>query len=256
MVLMEQSNGIATVLAIAGFDPSGGAGIIADVKTIDSFGCRPVAAITSLTFQNSEGVFGATHETAESLRAQILPIIQERSVAAIKIGMLATAEMIFEVTHLIQERNLPAPIIDPVLRSTSGYRLMEEDAIEVWLSELLPLARLVTPNIPEAETLTGLAITDENEMRAAAARLREKGAHAVLVKGGHSPQEAEAVDVLDDGGAVSVFRGAWIDAPPLRGTGCMLSSAIASSLAKGLGLEDSVRQAKDFVAGAIHDASS
>src|SRR5215510_2145550 len=162
------TNGVTTVLAIAGFDPSGGAGLIADVKTIHSFGCHAVAAITSLTFQNSEGVFGVTHETAESLRAQILPVIQERSVAAIKIGMIATAEMIFEVAHLIQERNLPAPVVDPVLRSTSGYRLIEAEAVEVLQSELLPLAGLLTPNVSEAETLAGLAIENEDDMLAAA----------------------------------------------------------------------------------------
>ena len=245
------TNGIPTVLAIAGFDPSGGAGIIADVTTINSFGCHAVAAITSLTFQNSEGVFGVTHETAESLRAQILPVIQERSVAAIKIGMVATAEMIFEIAHLIQERDLPAPVVDPVLRSTSGYRLIEKDAIEVLQSELLPLAQLLTPNIPEAEALTGLRINDEDDMRAAASRLREKGARAVLIKGGHLSSQADAVDVLDDDGQVSVFRGARIVAPSLRGTGCRLSSAIASGLAKELDLQESVRQAKEFVAEAI-----
>lgn len=253
---MIENNEPATVLSIAGFDPSGGAGIIADVNTINRFGCRPVAAITSLTFQNSEGVFGATHESAESLRAQILPIIQEQSLAAIKIGMLPTAEMILEVAHLIEERNLPAPVLDPVLRSTSGYRLIEEDAIETLQNELTPQVRLLTPNIAEAEILTSLRISDEDDMRTAAARLREKGARAVLIKGGHLPLQSQAVDVLDDEGELTVFRGAWIDAPPLRGTGCILSSAIASCLGKGLDLEESVRQAKEFVAGAIRDASS
>jgi len=252
---MNESNERITVLTIAGFDPSGGAGIIVDVNTINSFGCRPVAAITSLTFQNSEGVYGATFESAESLRAQILPIIQEQSLAAIKIGMLPTAEMILEVAHLIEERNLPAPVLDPVLRSSSGYALIEADAIEVLQSELFPLARLLTPNIPEAEALTGLKINDENDMRAAAAQLCEKGARAVLIKGGHLALELEAVDVLDDGGEVSVFRGAWIDAPPLRGTGCMLSSAIAACLGKELELEESVRRSKDFVTAAIRDAA-
>jgi hydroxymethylpyrimidine kinase/phosphomethylpyrimidine kinase len=245
---------LASVLTIAGFDPSGGAGIIADVKTINDLGCRPVAAITSLTFQNSEGIFGATHESAESLRAQILPIIQEQSLAAIKIGMLPIAELIFEVAQLIQERNLPAPVLDPVLRASSGYRLMEESAVEILQTELLPLARVLTPNVPEAEAFTGLTINDEDDMLAAARQLRERGASAVLIKGGHLNGLSEAVDLLDDDGQISWFRGPWVDAQ-LRGTGCMMSSAIAAGLAKGFELEEAVRLAKDFVAQAIRESS-
>ena len=254
------------VLTIAGFDPSGGAGTIADVRTFVAFDCNPTAAITSLTFQNSEGVFGAIHESAESLRAQILPIVQESRIAAIKTGMLPTRAIILEVARLIQETNLPAPVVDPVLRSTSGYELMEADAMEVLLAELVPLARVITPNIPEAERLTNLRIEDEEGMRAAARRLRELGARAVLIKGGHLRRRSEvgdrrseqdsnqAIDVLDDEGNVTVFRGEWIDAPPVRGTGCMLSSAIAACLGKGAHLKDSVGLAKQFVTDAIRNS--
>jgi len=147
------------VLTIAGFDPSGGAGIIADVKTFQAFGCRPLAAVTSLTFQNSRGVFGAIHQSAESLRAQVLPIIEEVRIAAVKIGMLPTSEIVLAVVRLVREQNLPAPVVDPVLRSSSGDELMAEAAIEIMLSELTSLSRVITPNIPEAETLTGLKIT-------------------------------------------------------------------------------------------------
>src|SRR5947207_9260995 len=119
----------AVVLTIAGFDPSGGAGIIADVRTILHFGCRPVAAITSLTFQNAERVFGAIHESAESVRAQILPVIEETPVAVVKIGMLPTAEIVSEIARLIRAQKLPPPLIDPVMRSSSGYELMDQDAI-------------------------------------------------------------------------------------------------------------------------------
>jgi len=255
---MKDRQAPVVVLSIAGFDPSGGAGTIADVKTIASFGCRPVAAITSLTFQNAEGVFGATHETASSLRAQILPIIQEQSLAAIKVGMLPTAGIVREVADLIRERNLPAPVVDPVLLSSSGYRLMEEEAIEVFVDDLLPLARLLTPNISEAEKLTGLTITNEAEMHDAATQLREMGARAVLIKGGHltqSSEQVQAIDVLDDDGQVVVLRGEWIEAPAVRGTGCMLSAAIAACLGQGINLEESVRIAKDFVADAIRDAT-
>ena len=270
----DQRNDLPVVLTVAGFDPSGGAGIIADIRTFVSFGRAPAAAITSLTFQNSEGVFGATHESAASLRAQILPIVEEFRIAALKTGMLPTPEIVLEVARLISETDLPAPVVDPVLRSTSGYRLMEADAIDVLVNELLPLARVITPNIPEAEKLTDLVIEDEGGMRAAAWKLREMGARAVLVKGGHLKQGSEvrgqksegasptvregsdrAIDVLDDEGQVTVFRGEWIEASPVRGTGCMLSAAIAACLAQGVELKESVRLARQFVADAIRNAS-
>jgi len=246
------------VLTIAGFDPSGGAGIIADIRTIIAFGCTPVAAVTSLTMQNSEGVSGAIHQTVESLRAQIFPVIREFRVAAVKIGMLSTRESVLEVARLLQETKMPAPVVDPVLRSTSGYELMEPEARKAWRSELMPLARLITPNIPEAETLSEIKITNDQDMCRAANKLREMGARAVLVKGGHLKQGSvgvepgrQAIDVLDDGGLVTVLRDEWIDARPLRGTGCMLSSAIAACLGRGMNLPDSVGAARRFVADAI-----
>ena len=251
------------VLTIAGFDPSGGAGIIADVKTFQAFGCRPLAAVTSLTFQNSRGVFAAIHQSAESLRAQVLPIIEEVRIAAVKIGMLPTSEIVLAVVRVVREQNLPAPVVDPVLQSSSGDELMAEAAIEIMLSELTSLSRVITPNIPEAETLTGLKITDEDEMCEAAGKLREMGARAVLVKGGHLIERSydlvpdtkrQAIDVLDDRGQITVFRGEWIDSPPVRGTGCMLSSAIAACLAQRMPLGESVRAAKQFVADAIRYA--
>ncbi|HBB96437.1 MAG TPA: bifunctional hydroxymethylpyrimidine kinase/phosphomethylpyrimidine kinase [Blastocatellia bacterium] len=257
-------NRTAVVLTIAGFDPSGGAGIIADVRTILHFGCRPVAAITSLTFQNTERVFGAIHESARSVRAQILPVIEESPVAGVKIGMLPTAEIVLEIARMIRAQTLPPPVIDPVMRSSSGFELVEQDAIEALRSELIPLARLITPNVPEAEALTGVRIEDEQGMRSAAEKLREMGARAVLIKGGHLSQESEvrgqksegrqATDLLMDQDEVTVFRGEWIDTPPVRGTGCMMSSAIASNLARGNSLPESVRVAKLFVADVIRDA--
>ena len=255
------------VLTIAGFDPTGGAGVIADIRTIESFGCTAVAAITSVTFQNAEKFFGAKHQSAESVRGQVESITGATRIAAVKIGMLPTAEVVREVARLIRENDLPAPVVDPVIESTSGGRLMEDDAFEVFVTELLPLARLVTPNIPEAEKLAGMNIRDENEMRQAAARIRELGVRAVLVKGGHLSQKAEgrtqkaesvereAVDLLDDAGQVAVFRSEWIVAPNVRGTGCMLSSAIAASLAKGSDLEEAVAAAKAFVADRIRSSN-
>ena len=249
------------VLTIAGFDPSGGAGTIADIKTLVHFGCRPVAAITSLTFQNSHGVFGATHENAASLRAQILPIVEEFRPAAVKTGMLPTAEIVLAVAQLIREEHLLAPVIDPVLRSSSGFTLMEEDAAALLLRELMPLARVITPNIWEAEQLAGLRIENEEEMRNAASRLRDMGARAVLIKGGHLPgqkseEPQQAIDILNDGGQVTSFRGEWIDTQGLRGTGCILSSAMAACLARGMDLEAAVRLAKQFVSETLRNAST
>lgn len=273
--MLSRSISSLAVLTIAGFDPSGGAGILADVRTLTAFDCRPVAAITSLTFQNSETFFGAIHQTADSLRAQILPLVKEFRIAAVKIGMLPTQELVLEVAQLLGETNMPAPVVDPVLRSSSGAELMEPAAKDAWLAELMPRARLITPNIPEAELLAGMPITNESHMREAAARLRWAGARAVLVKGGHlrvgrtacppsigtetSRQvpalSAEAIDLLDDGGTVTILRGDWVDGPPVRGTGCMLSSAIAAGLARDMNLQESVNAAKQFVARAIRSAA-
>jgi hydroxymethylpyrimidine kinase/phosphomethylpyrimidine kinase len=242
------------VLTIAGFDPSGGAGTIADVSTIVRLGCHPVAAITSLTFQNGSAVFGSIHETAKSLRAQVVPIIEESRVAAVKVGMLPTAELVSEVVALVREKRLPCPVLDPVLKSSSGYELMEPDALTMLKRDLLPLVRIITPNVSEAAALTGVEIFDERGMREAATQLCELGAPAVLIKGGHLKRESgetEAIDVLDEDGALTVFRGEWINAEPVRGTGCMLSSAIAAGLAKGQSLPEAVAAAKEFVTAEI-----
>jgi hydroxymethylpyrimidine/phosphomethylpyrimidine kinase len=263
-----EKNDQPKVLTIAGFDPSGGAGIIADIRTFVHFGCYPAAAITSLTFQNSQAVFGAAHETPEALCAQILPIVEEFRIDAVKVGMLPTAELVRAVAGLIREGRLPAPIVDPVMQSSSGHRLMEDDAFEVFVTELLPLTRLLTPNIPEAEKLAGMNILGEEEMQQAAARIRELGARAVLIKGGHLGETSEirgqrsvrgssptvregvseAIDVLDEQGQVEIFRGDRIEGASVRGTGCMLSSAIAACLARKMPLSEAVATAKQFVA--------
>jgi len=246
------------VLAIAGIDPSGGAGIIADIRTIQAFSCIPAAAITSITFQNSQEYFGALHQPAASVRAQIEAIVGEHEIAAVKIGMLPTADVVREVVRSLHEFNLPPPVIDPVIDSTSGGKLMQDDAFEVLVTELLPLARLVTPNIPEAEKLAGVNIGDEEQMRQAAARIRELGVRSVLVKGGHlkmqrsevRDQRSVTIDILDDDGIVTLFEGERISGE-LRGSGCILSSAIASGIAKGLALSDSISEARAFVTNAF-----
>jgi hydroxymethylpyrimidine kinase/phosphomethylpyrimidine kinase len=255
-------------LSIAGFDPSGGAGVLADVRTFAALGLRASAAITSITFQNSNKVFGAIQQTAEVVRAQVEPLLHGYTIVCAKTGMLATREVVREVARLFRETDLPEPVVDPVIVSSSGYRLMEADALAALIDELLPLARVVTPNIPEAERLSGITIKSESDMRRAAAMIRELGARAVLVKGGHlkrqkaegrrqkaEAEEAdeitghtdEAIDVLDNEGKVTVFRERRIPGAELHGSGCILSAAIAAGLGQGMRLEESVKGAKSFV---------
>jgi len=295
--MRSQTGALPVVLTIAGFDPSGGAGIIADIRAFTFFECAPVAAVTSLTFQNSTTMSGAAHQTGEIVRAQIMSLLAENSIAGVKIGMLPTGEIVQEVVELIRKNNLPPPVIDPVMRSSSGYDLITTDGWDLLLSDLMPLARVITPNIPEAERITGSQISDEDGMRRAANQIREMGARAVLIKGGHlgeqrsevkgqrsdvrgqrseisaqgpdgSDQRGErgssptvregsdqAIDLLDDEGEVTIFRGDWIEGPPLRGTGCLLSAAITACLAKGMSLKESVAAAKHYV-GAKRAAKS
>ncbi len=193
----------------------------------------------------------------ESIRSQLDPLLEDSTFSCAKTGMLPTREVVSGVARLFRESGLPRPVVDPVMVSTSGQQLMEEDAVEVFIRELLPLARLITPNVPEAQRLTGSRITSEAEMRSAAARIREIGARAVLIKGGHLPGRAnqEAIDVLDNEGRVTVFRGPWVPNGGIRGSGCILSAAIAAGLGKGVGLEASVAAAKSFVLEAIRVSS-
>lgn len=259
-------------LTIAGVDPSGGAGVIADVRTFAAFGCFATAVITSLTFQNTTGVFGALNQTAETVRAQAVPIIEDFKVTCAKTGMLPTREVIAEVARLFRESSLPSPVVDPVMRATSGDDLINADAVSCLVTDLFPLALLVTPNIPEAERLTGLFITDESGMRQAAVMIREMGTRAVLVKGGHLARRqtavgirqetavgdehrtetlSEAIDVLDNEGRVTVFRDELIAGGEVHGSGCTLSAAIAACVGRGQDLEEAVQTAKNFVTEAI-----
>jgi hydroxymethylpyrimidine/phosphomethylpyrimidine kinase len=240
------------VLSIAGLDPSGGAGIVADIKTIAALGCFPAAALTSITFQNTIGVFGAEHQTAATLRAQVEPIIRDLDVAAAKTGMLPTAEIVAAVARLFAEENLPAPVVDPVVVATSGDVLIDDEAFAILKTRLFPLARVVTPNIPEAEKLTGFSILSEADMRRAAEAIQLIGARAVLVKGGHRSVRGQAIDVLlSESGILTEFQTEYIDVGEVHGSGCTLSAAIAAHLGKGLTLEDAVAAAKKHVTDAI-----
>lgn len=266
-------------LTIAGLDPSGGAGIIADLKTFTAFGCFGCAAVTSLTFQNTLGVYGATHQSGATVRAQVLPVVEDFAVACVKTGMLPTGEVIEEVARLFRETNLPSPVVDPVVRSTSGFDLIDDAALRVLVRELLPLARVVTPNIPEAERITGQRIEDEEGMRRAARAIRALGARAVLITGGHLGETAGsaqldkageegkaasveskdktliALDLLDDDGRIALFGEERIATTSTHGTGCTLAAAIAACLGRGLTLVESVSAAKSFVTDAIRHAA-
>ena len=288
--MSSNENVLPVALTIAGLDPSGRAGVIADIRSFTAFGFASAAAITSITFQNDKELFGAEHLSADAVRRQVMAVISQDKVGCAKSGMLPTRDIVREVARLFRETNLPAPVVDPVIRSTSGYALIEDGALEDLLTELLPLARVVTPNIPEAERILGLQINDVEGMRVAAKAIRARGARAVLIKGGHlgpqasclpeAPQNqaevelttdgessvesarrmravpGEAIDLLDDDGRVTIFRGEWIAAANVRGTGCMLSAAIAACLGNGMILEESVSKAKHFVAEAIRVKSS
>jgi hydroxymethylpyrimidine kinase/phosphomethylpyrimidine kinase len=239
------------VLTIAGIDPSGGAGIVADIKTIAAFGCFPAAAITSITFQNAQRVFGAEHQSAATLRAQVEPIVKDAKVASAKTGMLPTAEIVAEVARLFREEDLPAPVVDPVMVSTSGHDLIGDSAFQVLKNELLPVARLVTPNVPEAERLAGFKISSESDMKRAAEAIRSLGARAVLVKGAH---RRDATDILlDEAGNFTEFREKYIDVGEIHGTGCTLSAAIAANLAKGLTLTAAIAASKNFLTSALRE---
>lgn len=246
---------VPVVLTIAGFDPSGGAGILADTRTITSFGCHATAAITAITFQNTAGVSGLVAQTAETLRGQLEPVFSEFPVAAVKTGILPTRDIVQEVVRNIRLHPVRFLVVDPVKNATSGYELMDSSAAIELRDKLLPLVSLVTPNIPETESLVGFAIRDESDMRRAAEVIRGWGARAVLIKGGHLNTQNESIDLLDDEGRITVFRSERIRDGEFRGTGCSLAAGIAACLALGQSLERAVQSSRDFVFAAMQDAA-
>lgn len=244
-------------LTIAGLDPSGGAGIIADIKTFSAFGCFGAAAITSITFQNTTGVFGAVHQSAETVYSQAAAVLDDCDVAASKTGMLPTRDIIECVTRIVSEHSLSNIVVDPVVRSTSGYDLIDDAALDALVTTLFPLAVVVTPNIPEAERITGSRINTAADIRAAARSMQSMGAGNVLIKGGHPGSASDgkmATDYLFVGREMIAFEAEFIQTTATHGTGCTLSAAIAANLALGKDLVESVRAAKDFVSEAIRTA--
>ena len=238
-----------TALTIAGSDSSGGAGIQADLKTMTANGVYGMSAITALTAQNTTGVTGIMEVTPEFLEKQLDAIFTDIYPDAIKTGMVSSTELITVISEKLKQYKAANIVVDPVMVATSGARLISEDAIETLKEKLLPLATVITPNIPEAEVLSDMTITSEDDMVEAAKIIYEKFGCAVLCKGGHQVNDANDL-LFSDNGAVW-FNGKRINNPNTHGTGCTLSSAIASNLAKGLGLEDAVRNAKDYISGAL-----
>lgn len=239
-------------LTIAGSDSGGGAGIQADLKTFHTFGVFGTSAITAITAQNTVGVSAVHTVPVDVVRAQIDAVVPDLQPAAVKTGMLATAELIHTVAGAISDYGLDLYVMDPVMVATSGDRLLDEDAEASLVRELLPLAAVVTPNLHEAAILTGSPVETLDDMRIAARTLVEMGAGAALLKGGHL--EGDAMDLLWDGREEHVWGKERIDTRHTHGTGCTLSAAIAASLAKGRKLEDAVARAVDFVGRAIASA--
>lgn len=238
-----------TALTIAGSDSSGGAGIQADIKTMAMNGVYAMSAITALTAQNTTGVQGIMEATPEFLKLQLDAIFQDIRPDAVKVGMVSSSGLIEAIAERLAAYGAGNIVVDPVMVATSGSRLLAEEAVATLREKLLPIAAVVTPNIPEGEILAGMEIRDEGDMEKAAGEISRKYHCAVLLKGGHSVADAD--DLLVQGGEGRWFRGRRIQNPNTHGTGCTLSSAIAANLAKGFSLFDSVERAKAYISGAL-----
>ena len=240
---------LKTALTIAGSDCSGGAGIQADLKTMTMNGVYAMSAITALTAQNTTGVRAIQESTPDFLKQQLDAIFEDIYPDAVKIGMVASSELIHVIADRLRHYEAKNIVVDPVMVATSGSSLMKNDAVQTLIEELLPISTLVTPNIPEAQVLSGLSIETKEDMIIAAKHIGDNYHCAVLLKGGHSINDAN--DLLYANGELHWFEGKRIDNPNTHGTGCTLSSAIASNLAKGYTLSESVRRAKDYISGAL-----
>ena len=256
-----------TALTIAGSDSCGGAGIQADIKTMSALGVYASSAITAITVQNTKGVYGIQNVEPEIVKGQIEAVMDDIHPDAIKIGMVNDCDTIRAITETLKkyEDQFQHLVIDPVMVSTSGCRLMQEDALEIFIEELLPLASLLTPNIPEAEILAGRKIQNVDDIRKAAASIIQLGCNNVLIKGGHfegtekidylfenkQHQEANKQEHTGDIRETAIYKGATVNTCNTHGTGCTLSSAITSYLARGYNMEEAISSAKAYLSDAI-----
>ncbi|MDO4793874.1 MAG: bifunctional hydroxymethylpyrimidine kinase/phosphomethylpyrimidine kinase [Filifactor alocis] len=238
-----------TVLTIAGSDSSGGAGIQADIKTMTVHGVYAMSVITAITAQNTMGVIRMEPVSVKMVADQLDAVFQDIIPDAVKIGMLGTSEIIHTVAHKLRECGAGHIVLDPVAFSTSGSPLIEEEAVETLVRELLPLAELITPNLSETELLSGEKITGLEDMKKAGKRMLERTGVSVLIKGGHLEEEPTDVLVSEEG--IVLFEGRRFNNPDTHGTGCTLSSSIASNLALGMDMKTAIGEAKAYVAGAI-----
>ena len=238
-----------TSLTIAGSDSSGGAGIQADIKTMTMNGIYAMSAVTALTAQNTTGVKSILNSTPEFLKEQLDAVFEDIFPDSVKIGMVSSSELIDVIADRLLYYNAKNIVVDPVMVATSGSVLIKTNAIKTLTSKLLPLATLVTPNVPEAEILSDMKITDKSDMIKVARHIGDSFGCNVLLKGGHMTNDAN--DLLYENGNIVWFDGKRIDNPNTHGTGCTLSSAIASNLAKGLSLTESVKKAKDYISDTL-----
>ncbi len=236
-------------MTIAGSDSGGGAGIQADLKTFAALGVYGTSALTAITAQNTMGVTAVHEIPTEIIAAQIEAVLTDIGADAVKTGMLASSAIVEVVSHQLKTFRVTALVVDPVMVAKSGDSLLQEDAVDALRTLLVPLAAVVTPNIPEAEVLTGVKIVSDDDMRRAAESIVTMGAGSVVVKGGH--REGPATDLFYDGDRFQEFTAPRIDTKNTHGTGCTFASAVAAGLAKGLPLLEAVAQAKEFVTAAI-----
>ena len=241
-----------TALSIAGSDSSGGAGIQADLKTMTMNGVYAMSAVTALTAQNTTGVTAILNVPAEFLAKQIDAVFEDIRPDAVKIGMVSSAELIETIAKRLCAHHAVNIVVDPVMIATSGARLIDPAAVSALKEKLLPIARVVTPNIPEAEVLSGMKIETKQDMETASKQICAQYRCAVLCKGGHSLNDANDLLCTPDG-TLKWFEGKRIDNPNTHGTGCTLSSAIAANLAKGAPLDEAIRRAKEYLSGALAD---
>ena len=241
-----------TALSIAGSDSSGGAGIQADLKTMTMNGVYAMSAVTALTAQNTTGVTAILNVPAEFLAKQIDAVFEDIRPDAVKIGMVSSAELIETIAERLCGHHAVNIVVDPVMIATSGARLIDPAAVSALKEKLLPIARVVTPNIPEAEVLSGMKIDTKQDMETASKQICTQYRCAVLCKGGHSLNDANDLLCTPDG-TLRWFEGKRIDNPNTHGTGCTLSSAIAANLAKGAPLDEAIRRAKEYLSGALAD---
>ena len=238
-----------TALSIAGSDCSGGAGIQADLKTMTMNGVYAMSVITAMTAQNTTGVRAIQESTPDFLKQQIDAVFEDICPDAVKIGMVASSELICVIADRLRYYNAKNVVIDPVMVASAGSSLMKQNAVQTLIQELLPISTLITPNIPEAQVLSGMTIESKADMITAAKQIGDSYHCAVLLKGGHSINDTN--DLLYADGELYWFEGKRINNPNTHGTGCTLSSAIASNLAKGFTLTESIQRAKDYISGAL-----